>query len=56
MFHPFGGEVIKTNNDDPSGGNKANEMNESRESGETPVCSELGLATGSRASLHFELC
>lgn len=37
MFHPFGGEVIKTNNDDLSGGKKVNEMNESRESGETPV-------------------
>lgn len=54
---PFGGEVIKTNNDSPSSGGKKKKQTRSKkveESGESPVYTELGLAVGNRASLKSD--
>lgn len=53
---PFGGGVIKTNNDNPSSGRKKMQTRSKKveQSGESPVYGEPGLAAGNRASLKSD--
>lgn len=51
---PFGGEVIKTNNDGPSGGKSKQDQRKAEQSGESPGSPAPGLAVGNRASLESD--